>query len=761
MINRVYVYIFPGLFVAFLAVWVGITGYTFAAIINVSLPYSFSLLAIFFLTLNIFGLPLIGAWHKKNHPTIQNLTAVITTAAIFVFYWGPFAPAHSFMSLRLDDLQIRWLAFVYIWEVVLVGALVVYLILRTTRFAQQFLDGHVSKTIPRHIIHARIAAIPFRGWMMFVVTVIFGYVIGSSQLYYFSLLPLSEAIKNLANGSVAAVASGLIIFFSLERILKPARQKSGSLVETEKLKGNRFSLSYKMYAMVGFMAVVSIGFFASIAYDRAQSILETDLQMRMERELYITNERWEAGQRDVSISDRRERFGTGGIFEFVVPETQEAFLKGAIFSKETEELLDSFRNDVRERAVIRIDRARTVKIIGLLPVDGRGGHIVGIMFLDDFDRSLTVLLWYVLIITIIIISVVMVVGQLFVKSIIDPIKEIEAAGAYIGRGDFSHHISVHTNDELEDLGRSLDKATRELQGSYIRLEQEVERQTHELAGANERQQKQIVELDETSRRLMRRDEQLEEANARLTIMDEAKTQFVSIAAHQLRTPLSAIKWTFNMLHAGDFGELSSAQEAAVARGVESTDRLISLVGDLLNVARIEAGQVVYAIEKFRIEQVIEKIIEEVTPQANEKHIKISFTKQRRKIPEVMGDAEKIQLALQNIIDNAIAYTSKKGSVKIRIQDLENGTYEVRITDTGIGIPEHQIPLLFQKFFRGENVVKSQIPGTGLGLYVMSNIIHAHGGEIGIESKEGKGTTFIITLPFEVKEIRQQSELSAD
>lgn len=282
---------------------------------------------------------------------------------------------------------------------------------------------------------------------------------------------------------------------------------------------------------------------------------------------------------------------------------------------------------------------------------------------------------------------------------------------------------------------------------YTKLEEEVKERTKDLEQAALRQKRQVKEMDKTAKLLVRRDFELLQTNQRLQEIDEAKSHFVSIAAHQLRAPLSAIKWTFHMLLGGDFGKLTDDQRLAVVRTTESVERIIALIGDLLSVARIESGQLAYTFAAIAPEILIDDLVKEVNPRLHEKNLTLRISLLDSPLPHARGDKEKLLLALQNVLENAVMYTTASGIITILLQKKNERYYQIIIADTGMGIPEHQQSLLFEKFFRGDNVVRQQISGTGLGLYITKRIIEAHGGTIAVESQEHKGSMFTITLPF--------------
>lgn len=234
-------------------------------------------------------------------------------------------------------------------------------------------------------------------------------------------------------------------------------------------------------------------------------------------------------------------------------------------------------------------------------------------------------------------------------------------------------------------------------------------------------------------------------------IEAMKSEFVSIAAHQLRTPLSAIKWTMTMLLDGDLGELNEGQKELVDKTYLSNERMVYLINDLLNVTRIEEGKYLYKPSLAQIEDIIDQLVENHSPILKKKKINLKIEKSKVKIPTTAVDLEKITLAIENLLDNAIKYTPEGGNIFITLEKKEKDIF-ISIQDTGVGIPKDQQPRLFSKFFRAANVVRMETEGSGLGLFICKNIIEAHGGTIGFTSEEGKGSTFYFNLP--IKTIRE-------
>jgi len=229
------------------------------------------------------------------------------------------------------------------------------------------------------------------------------------------------------------------------------------------------------------------------------------------------------------------------------------------------------------------------------------------------------------------------------------------------------------------------------------------------------------------------------------MVERMKTEFVSISAHQLRTPLSAIKWTLRMLLDGDLGKLKKEQREFLEKTYKSNERMIDLINDLLNVTRIEEGRFLYKPVLTDIETVVQFVVNSYKEVIKRKKLKFEFKKPEKKLPKVMLDVEKMRVAIQNLLDNAIRYTSPGKRVTISLKRVKK-EIELLVQDTGMGIPKDQQGRVFSKFFRGANIIRTATEGTGLGLFITKNIIEAHGGKIWFESVENKGSTFHFTIP---------------
>ena len=225
-----------------------------------------------------------------------------------------------------------------------------------------------------------------------------------------------------------------------------------------------------------------------------------------------------------------------------------------------------------------------------------------------------------------------------------------------------------------------------------------------------------------------------------------KSGFVSIASHQLRTPLSAIKWLLEMVLGGEVGKLNSEQVDYLTQVFESNERLINLVNDLLKVSRLETRRVKVEPEKVQITDIIKLVIEDQQINAKAHNCEIRFD-ELDKIPEIKVDPILVRNIIENLVTNAVDYSKpgRKNIVTIRARKRKK-VIEIQIKDKGIGIPKKEQLRIFEMFYRSNEAVKVRAEGTGLGLYIANMIVDLSGGETWFKSEEGKGSSFYFTLP---------------
>lgn len=226
-------------------------------------------------------------------------------------------------------------------------------------------------------------------------------------------------------------------------------------------------------------------------------------------------------------------------------------------------------------------------------------------------------------------------------------------------------------------------------------------------------------------------------------MLKSKSEFIEVAAHQLRTPLTSINWIFESLAKET---MPDSQKEMVDMGVVAASNILKTVNDLLDVSQIEEGRYGYKFQDIDVNVFVEEVLSQMMPYAKEMGINLYLKKADAPV-NVSIDPQKLSIVFANLVSNAIKYNIENGEVTVTIAKQADAPYvEVTVKDTGIGIPSEEIQRLFTKFFRADNAQKTVADGTGLGLYITKNIVRRHGGDIWAESQLSRGSTFHVTIP---------------
>ncbi len=311
---------------------------------------------------------------------------------------------------------------------------------------------------------------------------------------------------------------------------------------------------------------------------------------------------------------------------------------------------------------------------------------------------------------------------LLARRLVRPIESIQAAAAKIGAGALDQRIEVTSNDELGALAAEFNRMTAQLQESYAGLEHKVEARTAELGAA-------LAELDEKSREL--------EAASR------HKSEFLANMSHELRTPLNAIIGFSQVLREGMVGGVNEKQAEYLDDVLSSANHLLSLINDVLDLSKVEAGQVELEVAPFSLREALERGVVMVRERATRDGVRITLEKSPE-VDVVSGDERRIRQVIFNLLSNAVKFTPSGGVVDVSAAQI-NGEVRVSVTDTGPGVAAEDLERIFEEFQQSEAGVE-QREGTGLGLALSKRLVELHGGRIWVDSELGKGSTFVFTLP---------------
>jgi signal transduction histidine kinase len=227
-------------------------------------------------------------------------------------------------------------------------------------------------------------------------------------------------------------------------------------------------------------------------------------------------------------------------------------------------------------------------------------------------------------------------------------------------------------------------------------------------------------------------------------IDKAKTEFVSLASHQLRTPLTSVSWFTEMLSNQEVGSLNEKQKEYLSEIYIGNKRMIDLVDDILNTSRIDMGTLLIDPKIISLPEIIESVLDELIPLTESKELRVVKNFEEG-FPKIKADPEHLRIVMQNLLSNSMKYTPRGGLIEVSLRKEKNNAL-IKISDNGYGIPEEQQGKIFTKLFRADNIRTKDMEGTGLGLYIARAIVRQSGGRIWFESEENKGTTFYVIFP---------------
>ena len=318
--------------------------------------------------------------------------------------------------------------------------------------------------------------------------------------------------------------------------------------------------------------------------------------------------------------------------------------------------------------------------------------------------------------------VAVVTSVLLARNLVRPIESIQTAAANIGSGALTERIEITSRDELGALADEFNRMAARLQASYAGLEQEVQDRTRELATA-------LDELDGKTREL--------EAASR------HKSEFLANMSHELRTPLNAISGFSQVLRKQLFGEINEKQSEYLDDILGSARHLQSLIDDVLDLSKVEAGQIDLQVAPFSLPEALERGVVIVRERATRGGVRVSLSSEPG-VETVIGDERRIVQVIFNLLSNAVKFTPAGGTVDVAAVQRD-GEVRVSVTDTGPGIAREDQDRIFEEFQQAD-AGKEHSEGTGLGLALSKRLVELHGGRIWVDSERGQGSTFVFTLP---------------
>lgn len=315
-------------------------------------------------------------------------------------------------------------------------------------------------------------------------------------------------------------------------------------------------------------------------------------------------------------------------------------------------------------------------------------------------------------------SLLIFVAYLVLRKTVQPISTLKEGVAIIGSGDLSFRIDLKTGDEIEELAKEFNNMASELKSLYDGLELKVSERTMEL----------------------------EISNRKLKKASRMKSEFLANMSHELRTPLNSILGFSEILSDQIYGETNEKQAKYLLNIQNSGKHLLEVINDILDLSKIESGKIELIVTEWPLINIVEEVCSVLGPLADKKEIKLS-SEVSNDLKNICADHLKIKQVIYNIIGNAIKFTPEGGSVKLEATK-EGENLQVSVSDTGIGIEENNIDLIFETFVQVDGSYSRNFEGTGLGLALTKRFVEIHGGTISVKSKVGEGSTFTFSIPLD-------------
>jgi two-component system sensor histidine kinase BarA len=349
---------------------------------------------------------------------------------------------------------------------------------------------------------------------------------------------------------------------------------------------------------------------------------------------------------------------------------------------------------------------------------------------ENMSRSLNGIIDNVVLIAIAVILSGILAAGLLTSRITTPLKSLVTVARQVAGGNLTASVSPMTRDEVGELASVFGQMTEALRERDLAVKQAY---------------RELEQLNRTlEQRVCQRTSELQGANEKLKELDHLKSTFVSVVSHELRTPMTSIKGYVENLLDGLAGTLTEKQTRSLERVKHNIDRLTRMINELLDLSKIEAGRLELNLAPVSLSEVAEEVVESYQAAAHEKSVVLRAVP-HFPLPMVMGDADKLNRVLINLVHNAIKFTPHGGEIRVEAQMRDDGHAEMAVSDSGKGIPPHELDKVFDKFYWSESA-PVEARGAGLGLTIAKNLVELHGGTIRVESTLGEGSRFSFTIP---------------
>lgn len=665
----------------------------------------------------MLGVACVKSWKGLS---LRGQALAILWVSVATWYWTV-APLFYFLSINVDQYQLAWAAFAFIWEVpVIGGGLFVLLALLALKPVYDFMDRGKQVKDPARLYRLTYWYPITVGTLLFLVSV-FGYTVGAAQLKFFADFPLVEQVKNLINGAVVSLFLSVFFYLIFDSYLIRVRERlAREYVITKKFWR---AMNSRVIGITTILMIGSIGLLGLIAFDAVQLLVsrsEGNISLDMLRDQEVVAAFSGAVLLVLGL--------TVGIIVFV----------GQALTRTLRQLA---------QAVTRVQESHMV-----VPVLVTGDEIEALsqtlaQKLQDLAMERTRL------------TEAKVHTDAILNSMGEGLVVTDSAGRVIRVNSQTEQLIGAESKDLigQYWSRAVntggkDKRPLANDEGALYLALHTGRQIHKTSYTYTKSDGTVFPVSVTATPLLVEGEVvgavlLFRDITREKAVEQAKTEFVSLASHQLRTPITAINWYIELLLRG---ELSEAQKSDLRKIRLRGQRMVQLVNDLLNVSRLDTGRLKVNPQPADLVELVSGVVEEVMPLAMQRACQLIFHKTDESLPGVTIDRSLLRQVLHNLIVNAVTYSppGQNGRVWVQLEKTAEGKYLISVQDYGMGIPHAERTRVFDKFFRADNAIRQETEGTGLGLYIAKKILTSSGGKIWFESLEGRGTTFFVEIPAE-------------